>query len=149
MHVIWHVQNVCNACMGWHAWAGVHAMSQYRMIMGYGDMVIWGACTAMAIWHAGMQIVLVSTHLTEIHQAKPKTQSGACADPMLFHPQHLLKWHMLARAEINRYKPWLFCQIEGHRHARALPSTPLERSVWAQCFQTGGRSLARFAQKTF
>ena len=54
-----------------------------------------------------------------------------------------------AKLEITRYKLWLFCQIESHRHARVLPSTPLERSVSAQCFQTGGRAVACFAQKIF
>ena len=67
----------------------MHAISQYRMIMGYADMVIWDACTAMAIWPAGMPSVLVSTHLTETDQTKPKTQSGTHADQALDLPQHL------------------------------------------------------------
>ena len=67
----------------------MHAISQYRMIMRYADMVIWDACTAMAIWHAGMPSVLVSTHLTETYQPKPKTQSGAGAYQPLDDPQHL------------------------------------------------------------
>ena len=67
----------------------MHAISQYRMIMGYADMVIWDACTAMAIWHAGMPSVLVSTHLTKIYQPTPKTQSGAGAYQPLDDPQHL------------------------------------------------------------
>ena len=52
-------------------------------------MVIWDACTAMAIWHAGMPSVLVSTHLTETYQPKPKTQSGTHADQAPDLPQHL------------------------------------------------------------
>ena len=55
----------------------MHAISQYRMIMGYADMVIWDACTAMAIWPAGMPSVLVSTHRTETYQPSSKTQSSA------------------------------------------------------------------------
>ena len=48
---------------------------------------MWHACAAVAMWHAGMQIVLVSTHLTELHQIQPKTQSGAGADQLRIHPQ--------------------------------------------------------------
>ena len=59
------------------------------MIMGYADMVIWDACTAMAIWHASMPSVLVSTHRTETYQPSSKTQSGAGAYQPLDDPQHL------------------------------------------------------------
>ena len=57
--------------------------------MRNADVAMWHACAVAETWHAGMQIVLVGTHLTKTHQAKTKKQSGACADPMLFHPQHL------------------------------------------------------------
>ena len=67
----------------------MHAISQYRMIMRYADMVIWDACTAMAIWYAGMPSVLVSTHLTETYQPKTKKQSGAGAYQAVDGPQHL------------------------------------------------------------
>ena len=48
---------------------------------------MWHACTAAAIWHADMQIVLVSTHLTEINHTKPRKQSGALPARLLFYPQ--------------------------------------------------------------
>ena len=51
------------------------------------DMAMWHACAVAAIWHAGMQIVLVSTHLTEIDRLKPRKQSGALADQPLIYPQ--------------------------------------------------------------
>ena len=50
-------------------------------------MAMWHACAAVAIWHAGMQIVLLSTHLTEIDQAQAKHQFGTHADQPLIYPQ--------------------------------------------------------------
>ena len=66
----------------------MHSVSRFRMIMGYADMVMWHACTAMVIWHADMRIVLLSTHPTEIDQARPKNQSGTGTDQLLDYPQH-------------------------------------------------------------
>ena len=66
----------------------MHLISRYEMIMRWAVMAMWHACAALAIWLADMQIVLLSTHLTEIDQTKSKKQSGACADPRLFYPQH-------------------------------------------------------------
>ena len=48
-------------------------ISHCEMIIASANHVTQHACTAMATWHTGMQIVLVSTHLTELHQIQPKT----------------------------------------------------------------------------
>ena len=52
------------------------ADSRSEMMMHSADVVQWHACTALATWHAGMRIVLLSTHPTEIDQARPKNQFG-------------------------------------------------------------------------
>ena len=51
------------------------------------DMAMWHACAVAAIWHAGMQIVLLSTHPTEIDQARPKNQFGTGTVQQLDYPQ--------------------------------------------------------------
>ena len=51
------------------------------------DMAMWHACAVAAIWHAGMQIVLLSTHPTEIDQARPKNQFGTGTVQPLDYPQ--------------------------------------------------------------
>ena len=62
-------------------------ISRHQMIIGCANMAMWHACAVAAIWHAGMQIVLVSTHLTEINHTKPRKQSGALPARLLFYPQ--------------------------------------------------------------
>ena len=51
-------------------------------------MAMLHACAAVAIWHAGMRIVLLSTHPTEIDQARPKNQFGTGTGAPLIYPQH-------------------------------------------------------------
>ena len=63
-------------------------INRYEMIMRWADMAMLYACAVVAIWHAGMQIVLLSTHLTEIDQAQAKHQFGTHADQPLDYPQH-------------------------------------------------------------
>ena len=57
-------------------------------------MVRWDACTAMAIWHAGMPSVLVSTHRTETYQpsssATPSAAVSASSPPLLSHQAPIL-----------------------------------------------------------
>ena len=43
------------------------------------------------MWHAGMQIVLLSTHLTEIDRPQPRKQSGSLPVRLLFYPQHRIR----------------------------------------------------------
>ena len=53
------------------------------------DMAMWHACAVAATWHAGMRIVLVSTHLPELDQIQSRKQSGLHADQPVIHPQRL------------------------------------------------------------
>ena len=69
-------------------------ISRYKMIKRCADVALWHACAAVAIWHAGMRIVLLSTHPTEIDQARPKNQSGTGTDQLLDYPQHASKTGM-------------------------------------------------------
>ena len=66
-------------------------MGGCREIMLNADMAMWHACTVAAMWHAGMQIVLLGTHSMECYQTQPKTQSGTWADRLLIYPQHYIR----------------------------------------------------------
>ena len=85
---MWCDQNVAHACVRWHAWARVHPINRYRIIIRSADVALWHACATVAIWHAGMRIVLLSTHPTEIDQARPKNQFGTGTGAPLIYPQH-------------------------------------------------------------
>ena len=67
----------------------MHSVSHFRMIIRSADVALWHACGMVAIWHAGMQIVLLSTHPTEIDQARPKNQFGTGANQLLDYPQRI------------------------------------------------------------
>ena len=54
-----------------------------------------------------------------------------------------------AAAVIPKDKERGICQIWAPKHGRAMPSTPLGRSLWAECFQTCGKGLVHFALTTF
>ena len=66
----------------------MHPINRYRIIIRSADVALWHACATVAIWHAGMRIVLLSTHPTEIDQARPKNQFGTGTGAPLIYPQH-------------------------------------------------------------
>jgi hypothetical protein len=66
----------------------MHSINRYRIIIRSADVALWHACATVATWHAGMRIVLLSTHPTEIDQARPKNQFGTGTGAPLIYPQH-------------------------------------------------------------
>jgi hypothetical protein len=87
----------------------MHGMSGCREIMLNADMAMWHACAVAAIWHAGMRIVLVSTHMIDMNRTEAKTQSGTCTASPLIYPQrskvacrHYENQHQKMRAHLRR-----------------------------------------------